>query len=144
MGAREPWREAYRPASGAVTTIISVIGRNRSPAWNARVPRRYGLCMYRLRKKNVANMPSETENATRLPAENAGIRKNGSGIMACGLRGSQKRKPATSAAPPNNVAGSTDRSNPLVRFDQRVGEREERAAAQRQAGEVQLAGLVGP
>ena len=43
--------------------------------------------MYSDRKKNVANMPSETENATVLPAENAGIRKKRSGIIACGLRG---------------------------------------------------------
>ena len=104
MGAREPWREAYRPASGAVTTIINVIGRNRTPASNAVYPRRYGLCMYRLRKKNVANMPSDTENATTLPAENAGIRKNGNGIMGCGLRDSQKTKPVNIATPPNNVA----------------------------------------
>ena len=32
----------------------------------------------------MANIPSETENATVLPAENAGIRKNESGIIACG------------------------------------------------------------
>ena len=35
MGAREPCLEAYRPALGAVTTIINVIGRNRRPASNA-------------------------------------------------------------------------------------------------------------
>ncbi len=34
MGAREPCVDAYLPASGAVTTIIRVIGRNRTPAWN--------------------------------------------------------------------------------------------------------------
>ncbi len=39
MGAREPWRDAYFPASGAVTMIISVIGRNRTPAWNGVYPR---------------------------------------------------------------------------------------------------------
>ena len=33
MGAREPCFDAYFPASGAVTMIISVIGRNRTPAW---------------------------------------------------------------------------------------------------------------
>ena len=35
MGAREPCFEAKRPALGAVTTIINVIGRNRRPAWKA-------------------------------------------------------------------------------------------------------------
>ena len=34
MGARDPCCWAYLPASGAVTTIIKVIGRNRIPAWN--------------------------------------------------------------------------------------------------------------
>ena len=46
-------------------------------------------CMYSDRKKNVANIPSETANATVLPAENAGIRKNRSGIIACGVCSSQ-------------------------------------------------------
>ena len=49
--------------------------------------------MYRLRKKNVANMPSEIENATALPAEKAGILKNDSGIIACGERDSHTMKP---------------------------------------------------
>ena len=31
--------------------------------------------MYRDRKKKEANMPSDTQNATVLPAENAGILK---------------------------------------------------------------------
>ena len=34
MGPRDPCFEAYLPARGAVTTIISVMGRNRTPAWN--------------------------------------------------------------------------------------------------------------
>ena len=79
--------DAYFPASGAVTMIISVIGRNRTPAWNGVYPRI--SCMYNDRKKNVANIPSETANATVLPAENAGIRKNRSGIIACGVWSSQ-------------------------------------------------------
>src|SRR5919112_5343095 len=47
--------------------------------------------MYRLRKKNVANTPSETLNATVLPAENAGILKNDKGVIACGFRDSYTR-----------------------------------------------------
>src|SRR5512132_2212629 len=58
--------------------------------------------MYRLRKKNAANIPSETENATALPAENAGILKNRSGIMPSGLRTSQAR---------NAMPSKTDRTS---------------------------------
>ena len=39
--------------------------------------------MYSERKKKVANIPSDTANATVLPAENAGILKKRSGIIAC-------------------------------------------------------------
>ena len=52
--------------------------------------------MYRDMKKNVANMPSETLNATVLPAENDGILKNASGIIAFGLRLSNIRNAASS------------------------------------------------
>ena len=66
-----------------------------SSAGTARPPRtartRGFACMYSERKKNVANMPSETEKATVLPAENDGIRKNASGIIGCGARCSQAR-----------------------------------------------------
>ena len=37
-------------------------------------------------KKNVPNMPSEIENATVLPAENAGMRKKWSGIIGSRAR----------------------------------------------------------
>ena len=35
IGARDPCLDANRPARGAVTTIISVMGRNRTPASKA-------------------------------------------------------------------------------------------------------------
>src|SRR6187455_2966046 len=102
MGAREPCFEAYRPALGAVTTMASVIGRNRTPASNAEYP--WISCMYNERKKNEANIPSETENATRFPAEKAGMRKNRRGIMGCGERSSHhrnetRRTPAPTSEP---------------------------------------------
>ena len=55
----------------------------RTPVPSALYPRTN--CMYRLKKKNVPNIPSESEKATALPAENAGIRKNSSGIIAFGV-----------------------------------------------------------
>ena len=60
--------------------------------------------MYRLRKKNVENMPSEMENATALPAEKAGILKNESGIIGCGERDSHTSRPTIRTAPPISVA----------------------------------------
>ena len=63
--------------------------------------------MYRLRKKKVENMPSETEKATALPAEKAGILKNDSGIIGCGERASQTSRPTIRAAmiwKPNEAA----------------------------------------
>jgi hypothetical protein len=41
--------------------------------------------MYRDMKKNVANIPNETLNATVAPAENAGMRKKRRGSIALGL-----------------------------------------------------------
>ena len=76
--------------------IIRVIGRNRTPASNGVYPRI--CCRYRLMNRKIENIPSETENATVLPAENAGIRKNDSGIIAFGLRCShQKNAPRSTA-----------------------------------------------
>ena len=66
--------------------------------------------MNRLRKKNVANMPSETENATTLPAVNAGIRKKESGIIAWGVRCSHTRNASEERAREHEAAD-----------DQRVG-----------------------
>ena len=37
----------------------------------------------------MANIPSDTANATVLPAENAGILKKWSGIIGCGAWSSQ-------------------------------------------------------
>ncbi len=53
--------------------MASVMGRNRTPAWNGEYPRI--SCMNSDRKKKVANMPRVTEKATVFPAENAGILK---------------------------------------------------------------------
>ena len=87
--------------------ITSVIGRNRTPASNAVYPRI--VCMYRLRKKNVANIPSDTLNATAFPAENAGIRNRVRGIIALGLRISHTRNATsrtTNPASEDTIRGS--------------------------------------
>ena len=89
IGTREPCLEAYFPAFGATMMIATVIGRKRTPASNALYPRI--SCMYNDMKKNVANMPNETLNATVAPAENAGMRKNRSGSIAFGLCRSYRR-----------------------------------------------------
>ena len=80
--------------------------------------------MYRLRKKNVANMPSEMENATALPAEKAGILKNGSGIIGAATAAPTRGAP-TSRTPPATSEADDERVAPalLVRLDQAVGER---------------------
>ena len=60
----------------------------------------------------MANMPREIENATRLPAENAGIRKKASGIMALGERDSQERNATARSAPPTNAEMMTGLPHP--------------------------------
>src|SRR6266540_4660572 len=66
--------------------------------------------MYRLRKKNAANIPSEIEKATALPAENAGIEKNRSGIMGSGFRRYQTRN--ATLITPNRTNEDTMRGSP--------------------------------
>ena len=61
----------------------------------------------------MENMPSEIENATRLPVENAGIRKNRSGIMACGLRCSHIRNAIARTTPPTSPATITGSLQPF-------------------------------
>jgi hypothetical protein len=56
--------------------------------------------MYSDKKKNVANIPNEIEKATVLPAENAGMRKNCSGIIAWSFRRSQLRNETSNKAEP--------------------------------------------
>ena len=81
--------------------IMTVIGRNRTPASNALYPRI--SCMYSDMKKNVANMPNETLNATVAPAENAGMRKNRKGSIALGLWRSNSRNATARTAEATSV-----------------------------------------
>ncbi len=55
--------------------------------------------MYRLMKKKMPNIPKDTENATVLPALNAGTRKNDRGSIAWGARCSHASRATISAAP---------------------------------------------
>ena len=90
-------------------------------------------------------MPSEIEKATVLPAENAGILKNRSGISACGFlqlppeerhdqdREQHERGDDLDVAPAQRVG-----------LDQPVRDEEQRRRAQDQTHDVELALLLGP
>ena len=55
-------------------------------------------------------MPKAIENATLLPAENAGILKNRNGIIGCSVRSSHHRKATSSTA--NAINDATIRASP--------------------------------
>ncbi len=55
MNPRKPIRSASRPATGAKSRIMPLIGSSRSPAWAGEYPAH--VLQYRVRKKMVPHGP---------------------------------------------------------------------------------------
>ena len=126
MGARDPCFDAYRPASGAVTMIIRVIGRNRSPAWNARVAAQVRLHVQAQEEERGEHPERDRERhevacrERRDPEE----RQRHHRVRAAEL---PARGTPTTSTTPADERGEDQRVAPalLVRLDQPVGEREQ-------------------
>ena len=91
ISGRGPTRSASRPASGAISTIISVEGRKRTPASTAEYPSEF--CMYSARKKNIASIANETTKATRFAPRKVRERKYEKSTIGSRTRGSSSAKP---------------------------------------------------
>ncbi len=79
MNHRDPYLSDSRPATGAISRIITVNGNSRMPAWTGEKPRTFWR--YSERKNVVPNSEKNTAAATTFDAANVGILKNDSGSI---------------------------------------------------------------